>query len=89
MASIPDMIHVARRPRPCHNSSHAQAPAIIPGGIATHDRRAGGGGRRFWRHWAKRLRYHLFFYLLWSHAAACRETKPARRGPGRGIISTC
>jgi len=47
MASIPDMIHVASNPRPCHTSRHAQAPDTILRGIATHSRRAGGGGRTF------------------------------------------
>jgi len=42
--SIPDMIHVASRPRPYHNSRHAHAPAILPGGIATYAR---SGGRTF------------------------------------------
>ena len=47
MALIPAMIHVASRPRPCHHSRHAQAPDIIPGGLATYPHRAGGGGRTF------------------------------------------
>src|SRR5215471_4030514 len=40
MTSIPDRIHVASSPRPCHHSHHAQAPAMIPGGIATSSHRA-------------------------------------------------